>query len=169
MALVFLGLGSNRGDSASILRSAYADLSRILQEARISSLYVSKARYVTDQPDFVNAVVSGLTDLGPRDLLGAIHAIEARHGRDRGREVFKGPRSLDIDILLHGTSILDEADLSIPHIGLGERKFALLPLVELAPDLGDPRSGLAYAEILAALPAQGIYLLGPAHYDRLYT
>lgn len=169
MTLIFLGLGSNQGDSVSILRSAYADLGRILREPRISSLYVSKARYVTDQPDFVNAVVSGLTELDPRGLLGAIHEIEAAHGRDRSRERSKGPRSLDIDILLHGDAVLDEADLAIPHSGLGERKFALLPLVELSPDLRDPRSGKPYAELLAGLPAQGIYLLGPPHYDRLYT
>lgn len=169
MTPVFLGLGSNQGDSASILRSAFADLACILREPRLSSLYVSKARYVTDQPDFVNAAAFGLTDLGPRALLGAIHEIEARHGRDRSREQTKGPRKLDIDILLYGNAVLDEADLAIPHISLGERKFALLPLVELAPDLRDPRSRKAYAELLADLPAQGIYLLGPAHYDRLYT
>lgn len=168
MDLVFLGLGSNRGDPASTLRSAFADLGAILEDGRISSLYRSKARYVTDQADFVNAAVSGWTDLEPRDLLEAIHGIETRHGRDRSREVSKGPRSLDIDILLHGQHLVAEEDLIIPHAALRERKFALLPLLELAPDLRDPLSGAPFSAILAQLPPQGIYLLAPPHYDRLY-
>lgn len=168
MDLVFLGLGSNRGDSVSILRSAFADLSLILEDARISSFYLSKARYVTDQPDFANAVVCGRTGLEPRALLGQIHRIEASHGRDRSKEVFKGPRSLDIDILVQGGRLVAEEDLIIPHAALRERKFALLPLVELDPELVDPLSGLRFSGLLALLPSQGIYLLDSGHYDRLY-
>jgi 2-amino-4-hydroxy-6-hydroxymethyldihydropteridine diphosphokinase len=168
MERVYLGLGGNKGDSAATLRAAFAELQRFLGEARISSFYESAARYYEDQPNFVNAAASGLTDLAPRDLLAAIHGIEADFGRDRGREINKGPRTLDIDILLYGERLVVEPDLVIPHAGLRERKFALLPLVELAPDLRDPATGVAFSRILAALPPQGIYLLQAADYDRLY-
>jgi 2-amino-4-hydroxy-6-hydroxymethyldihydropteridine diphosphokinase len=168
MEKVFLGLGSNVGDSARTIESAFADLRPVLQDARISSLYRSAARYYEGQPDFVNAVVSGLTSLDPQALLRAINGIEAAHGRDRRMEISKGPRTLDIDILLYGERIIVEKDLVVPHAGLRERKFALLPLLELEPSLVDPASGQPFLAILASLPAQGIYLLHKADYDRLY-
>jgi 2-amino-4-hydroxy-6-hydroxymethyldihydropteridine diphosphokinase len=168
MEKVFLGLGGNRGDSAKILMEAFAELSSFLESARISSLYRSAARYYEDQADFVNAVVGGCTELSPRELLREVNRVEAAFGRDRGREVFKGPRSLDIDILVYGDRLVAEPDLVIPHAGLRERKFALLPLVELDPSLVDPASGETFLSILASLPPQGIYLLKSAAYDRLY-
>jgi 2-amino-4-hydroxy-6-hydroxymethyldihydropteridine diphosphokinase len=169
MALVFLGLGSNIGDPASTILQSYSVLGRQLKEARISSLWRSRARYVEDQPEFVNAAVSGSTKLSPRSLLSFINDVEASFGRDRGLETKKGPRPLDIDILLYGSSIIAEEGLVIPHPGLNERKFALLPLLELAPELLDPISGRRYAEILAALPPQGIYLADPDRYDLIHT
>lgn len=168
MERVFLGLGGNKGDSAAIIRDAFADLRRILSGARLSSLYRSTARYYEDQPDFVNAAVEGLTDLDPEALLASVNAVEARYGRDRSREILKGPRSLDIDILLFGERLIVEPNLVIPHAGLRERKFALLPLLELDGSLLDPASGRPFASILASLPPQGIYLLETADYDRLY-
>lgn len=168
MERVFLGLGGNKGDSAQTIRDAFGDLSRMLVRARLSSLYRSTARYYEDQPDFVNAAVEGLTDLDPDALLAAINAIEARYGRDRSKEIVKGPRSLDIDILLFGERLIVEPNLVIPHAGLRERKFALLPLLELDANLVDPASGIPFASILASIPPQGIYLLRAADYDRLY-
>lgn len=146
------------GDTSSLLRSAFAEISGFLREPRRSSFYRTAPRYFLDQAPFLNAVVSGYTRLGPRDLLSAVQEIEAAHGRDRSREVSKGPRTLDIDILLYGTMVLDHPDLVVPHPGLPERLFALLPLLELAPDLRDPRTGRPYADYAAALPDQGIYL-----------
>lgn len=169
METVFLGLGSNIGNSAATILDAFTDLGALLEGARISSLYRSAACYYEDQPDFINAVATGTTGLGPFELLAAVNAIEAKYGRDRQKELFKGPRSLDIDILLYGNHVVKEASLSIPHAGLKERKFALLPLVELDPGLVDPESGLGFLSILASLTPQGIYLLGTADYDRLYT
>ena len=160
MSLVYLGLGANVGDGAATLRAAFAELSSLLVEARLSSLWGSKAMYFEDQPDFVNAVAGGETSLPPLELLRAVNAIEARFGRDRRCERPKGPRSLDIDILLYGDLLLREPELVIPHAGLRERRFALQPLLELDPKLRDPASGESYAKVLAALPAQGIYLLG---------
>ncbi|HRY56370.1 MAG TPA: 2-amino-4-hydroxy-6-hydroxymethyldihydropteridine diphosphokinase [Spirochaetia bacterium] len=168
MAVVYLGLGSNLGDAERSLREAFRELGGILGGARLSRLWRSKARYVEDQPDFLNAVAAGDCALPPRELLAAVNRIEAAFGRDRSRERIKGPRPLDIDILLYGERLVAEPDLVIPHPGLRERKFALLPLLELAPGLLDPASGRSFASILASLPPQGIYLLGHGDYDRLY-
>jgi 2-amino-4-hydroxy-6-hydroxymethyldihydropteridine diphosphokinase len=159
---VFLGLGGNVGDPAEAFRSAFRALAAFLRDARISSFYRTKPRYLEDQPPFLNAVVCGRVLLGPRELLAAVQAVEAEHGRDRSREVRKGPRTLDIDILLYGDAILDLPDLVVPHPGLPERLFALVPLLELAPGLADPRTGKPFSELAAALPDQGIYLEGEA-------
>jgi 2-amino-4-hydroxy-6-hydroxymethyldihydropteridine diphosphokinase len=159
MTRVFLGLGSNVGDGREIIRRAFRKLSEILSEARLSRLWGSRPLYVENQPDFVNAVAVGETELSPLELLSAVNEIEAEFGRDRTLEIPKGPRSLDIDILLYGTSIFKEFNLIIPHAGLKERRFALVPLLELDRDLLDPDSGESYSEILGRLPPQGIYLL----------
>jgi 2-amino-4-hydroxy-6-hydroxymethyldihydropteridine diphosphokinase len=160
MARAYLGLGANLGDSVSTINAAFLELSRFLANPRLSRLWSSKAMYVEDQPDFVNAVAMGETELGPRELLAAINAIEARFGRDRGREVKKGPRPLDIDILLYGDALLREPDLVIPHAALRERRFALEPLLDLEPELVDPESGVKFSTIVETLPPQGIYLIG---------
>jgi 2-amino-4-hydroxy-6-hydroxymethyldihydropteridine diphosphokinase len=159
MVRIFLGLGSNIGDSVATVRSAFVELSSILDDATMSRLRASKAMYDEKQPDFVNAVVAGNTALSPRDLLAAVHGIEDRWGRVRNSERPKGPRTLDVDILLYGDLVLNERDLTIPHASLKERRFALEPLLDLEPDLTDPLSGEAYSTILKSLPPQGIYLL----------
>jgi 2-amino-4-hydroxy-6-hydroxymethyldihydropteridine diphosphokinase len=159
MPRVFLGLGANLGDPASTLRAAFVELSHLLEGARLSSLWRSRALYYEEQPDFVNAVVVGETSLAPYELLAAINGIEARFGRDRAREIPKGPRSLDIDILLFGELVLEQRDLTIPHPRLGERLFALLPLLELEAGLRDPANGRPFSAIAESLPPQGIYLL----------
>jgi 2-amino-4-hydroxy-6-hydroxymethyldihydropteridine diphosphokinase len=159
MVRVFLGLGSNLGDRAATILSAFSELSRLLEGARLSRLWRSRALYLEEQPDFINAAACGATVLPPKALLGAVNAIEAAFGRDRSRERLKGPRTLDIDILLYGDSIVREPDLIIPHAGLRDRKFALLPLLDLDGGLCDPTSGEPYAQIAKALPDQGIYLL----------
>lgn len=168
MPLVFLGLGSNVGDGPATIRSAFAELQLILAEARLSRLWRSRARYLEEQPDFVNAAACGITDLSPRELLQKVNAIEAAHGRDRSVELRKGPRPLDIDILLYGDRLVAERDLIIPHPGIAERKFVLLPLLELSPDLAHPATGEPFAAVAAALPPQGIYLMESDRYDRLY-
>jgi len=159
MIQVFLGLGSNLGDGARTLRSAFSELSSCLAEARMSRLYGSKAMYDADQPDFVNAAVSGLSGLSPLELLDAVHEVEERFRRVRDPRRPKGPRTLDVDILLYGDMVVSEPKLAIPHAGLRERRFALEPLLELEPGLVDPASGESYSAILQKLPPQGIYLL----------
>jgi 2-amino-4-hydroxy-6-hydroxymethyldihydropteridine diphosphokinase len=168
MVTVYLGLGANVGDAENTLGLAFRELALVLASPRLSRLWRSKARYVEDQSDFVNAVAVGECALSPRELLAEVNRIEAAFGRDRDHEVRKGPRPLDIDILLYGESVLAEADLIIPHAAIRERKFVLLPLLELNPDLRDPVSGDRFESILAALPPQGIYLMDSGDYDRLY-
>ncbi|MDP3179981.1 MAG: 2-amino-4-hydroxy-6-hydroxymethyldihydropteridine diphosphokinase [Spirochaetaceae bacterium] len=165
---VFLGLGSNQGDSVDIVRNAFRELGQHLRQPRLSSLWRSQARYLTDQPDFINAVAVGETRLLPRELLATVNAVEAAFGRDRLKEIHNGPRPLDIDILLYGKKIIVENDLIVPHPGLRERKFVLVPLLELDPDLEDPVSGERFSRTLATLPAQGIYLHDCGGYDRLH-
>lgn len=168
MTKVWLGLGSNKGDSLAILHAAIEELRSLLEDLKVSGFWRSRARYYEDQDDFINAVVSGFTMLDPHELLARIHAIEAAHGRDRTREFAKGPRTLDIDILLYDNAVLAEPDLIIPHAGLQERKFVLLPLLELDPDLVHPVLGLSLMNIAASLPPQGIYPLVDDRYDAPY-
>jgi 2-amino-4-hydroxy-6-hydroxymethyldihydropteridine diphosphokinase len=161
---VYLGLGSNRGDSEAILQAAVARLAVVLTSLRVSSTWRSAARYVVDQPPFVNLVVEALTDLNPRELLTRTMEIEAEFGRDRSLEQYKGPRSLDIDLLLFGELHMDDAKLTIPHPGMADRKFVLLPLVELAPELRHPTTGVSFMDALARLPPQAIYrIVSPSY------
>jgi 2-amino-4-hydroxy-6-hydroxymethyldihydropteridine diphosphokinase len=168
MALAYMGLGANLGDGVAAILGAFGALGCFLGSPRLSRLWRSKARYVEEQPDFVNAVAAGECPLSARELLAEIQRIEASFGRDRSAELRKGPRPLDIDILLYGDAIVAEPDLLVPHAGMRERKFVLLPLLDLAPAARDPVSGESFASILASLPPQGIYLMDTGDYDRLY-
>ena len=137
---VWLGLGSNLDDPAAQLHQAMIAL-RDLPDSRFylhSRLYRNKPMGPQDQPDYVNAVAGLLTRLPPRRLLEALQALERAAGRDRLRSQRWGPRRLDLDILSYGQQRLDEDGLSIPHPGISERNFVLLPLLEVAPGLQIP-------------------------------
>lgn len=123
-----------------------------------SSIYRTSPLYVLDQPDFHNLVVEADTELPPLELLAATQALEARFGRDRSRERSKGPRTLDVDILLYGELVAELPGLSLPHPGLLERAFVVVPLAELAPGLVHPVTGRPIAEYLGTVAGQGIYL-----------
>lgn len=111
-----------------------------------------------DQPAFLNAAVAADYDGDPYRLLDFVNEVEARFGRKRESERRRGERTLDIDILLFGGRVVaDPPRLEIPHPGLLERKFALLPLLELWPGARDPRTGKHLAEAWSALGEQGIY------------
>ncbi|MCX7026935.1 MAG: 2-amino-4-hydroxy-6-hydroxymethyldihydropteridine diphosphokinase [Spirochaetes bacterium] len=157
MTEIWLGLGSNLGNREAAIRRATDLMPPFLSDIQLSGLWESKARYVEDQPDFLNAVVRGLTELGPELLLEAIQAIENEMGRDRVTVVPKGPRIIDIDILLYGEKIIVSDRLVVPHPGMRERKFVLLPLLQLDPSLVDPVSRRRFSSFLAELPPQGIY------------
>mgnify|MGYP002355625005 FL=1 len=96
----------------------------------------------------------------PGQLLGAVQGIEAQFGRDRSKERSKGPRTLDIDILLFGNEIIDQPDLYVPHPGMTERAFVLVPLLELEPDIRIPGTDRTYASFMPSVSGQGIYLFG---------
>ncbi len=148
MTNVFLGLGGNMGDRREMMRSAVAELRDVLDDLRVSSLYESAAWGVTDQPDFLNAVVGGKTTLEPLELLDAIQAIENDLGRVR--EQHWGPRAIDIDILLYGRQVIDAPRLQIPHPYMTQRGFVLRPLADLAAGLTLPDGSLV-GELLTTI------------------
>jgi len=159
MERVYLGLGSNMGDRASFLKSAVRRLGALLSGIRLSNVYETSPLYVKDQGMFLNAVVEGYTDLRPLDLLDAVQAIENQAGRDRTSVVRRGPRVLDIDVLLYGDLIIRTDRLTCPHPLMKERLFVLIPLLELNPDCTEPGSGIHYSIYSKALSAgteQGI-------------
>lgn len=157
METVYLGIGSNLGDREANIRKASVELGSFLRDSRRSKLYETLPRYRTNQPNFLNCVITGRTPLSPLELLSEIHRIETLAGRDRQSAGWMGPRPIDVDILLFGNVVLSTEELTIPHPRLIERKFALVPLLELDPLLKAPESGKLYADYLASLEPQGIY------------
>lgn len=149
-----LGLGANVGDPLAQLRAAIGALRGHpgMSLEAVSDLYETPPWGMTDQPAFLNAAARISTRLRPRELLAAILTIEAKLGRDR-REKW-GPRLIDIDILLYGEAPVNEPDLAIPHPHLHERAFALLPLLDVAPDARI--AGRPAASLLEALDVGGI-------------
>ena len=159
--IVVLGLGSNRSYQnqapRQLLESACHLLSQRITDLKASSLYRTAPLYYQDQEDFFNMVVAGRFVGSPRDLLTFTQQVEALLGRDRRREIYKGPRSMDIDIELFGNERVEESDLIIPHPGLTERAFVLVPMLEVFfqnADLSINKS--FYSECLESLPHQEI-------------
>ncbi|HXK20204.1 MAG TPA: 2-amino-4-hydroxy-6-hydroxymethyldihydropteridine diphosphokinase [Polyangiaceae bacterium] len=143
-----VGLGANLGDRRATLRSALQALASKATLLGVSDLYASRAVGPV-QPDYLNAAVLLEASLSPRQLLGELLSIERAHGRER-RERW-GPRTLDLDLLHSPELVVSEPDLTLPHPELNGRAFALAPLVDVAPEARDPRSGARYADILRAL------------------
>ena len=148
---VFVGLGANLGDAQATLKRALTQLAGLPQTRLVaqSSLYRT-APVQASGPDFINAVAELSTALQPLALLNALLAIEQTHGRLRPYR--NAPRTLDLDLLLHGQRVLTEPGLDLPHPRLHERLFVLQPLLELAPMLEHPRLGPLQA-LHAALAA----------------
>ncbi len=141
MHTYYIALGSNVGDRERNLDRAWDMMAATGSDRRLSSLYETEPMYVTDQPLFLNAVGRIHSALAPREMLAALHEIEAGLGRDRGRETRMGPRTIDLDILLCGDLVIQEPDLIIPHPRMTERGFVLVPLLEISPRLRDPAHG----------------------------
>jgi 2-amino-4-hydroxy-6-hydroxymethyldihydropteridine diphosphokinase len=154
MTLAYLSLGSNLGDRLAYLTEAVRRLeaghTRVL---RVSSVYETAPWGKTDQPAFLNIAAVVETDMAPADLLNHIAAVEQGLGRVRHERW--GPRTIDIDILLYGTSTVHTPSLDVPHPRMTERAFVLTPLLEIGPDL-------PYQQALEALGEQGIALYLPA-------
>ena len=158
METIILGLGSNRGDSKTILAEAIKRFASFSNDIRTSSVYITKPQDYLDQDDFYNMVVAGNYAGSPAALLKTLQQIEADYGRNREIEIPKGPRTLDIDILFFGSQIvkLDNPPLIIPHPAVHRRAFVLIPLLELYPNYRDPVTQQPLAAALAALPDQGV-------------
>jgi len=170
---VVLGLGSNRTltlddgtvlQPLKVLEKACAALERILSGLRVSSVYRTKAMYVTDQDDFYNMAASGWYTGTAEQLLDAVQAIEARYGRDRSKEFRNGPRSLDIDIEVFGDETHNTDRLQIPHPRLYERRFILEPMLEILEEPSDTRIRDQFALYLEQLPDQGVRFYGKCDY-----
>lgn len=158
----FLGLGGNLPDSQRTLQTAAALLRLDADVPAISSLYRSAARDREDQADFLNAACAIETSLEGKELLDWLKRLERQLGRDSGGERW-GPRLIDLDILAIEGACLGEPDLRIPHPRLDERRFALEPLAELAPELkpwaaciGDRKQDLTVREALQAVLDQRV-------------
>jgi 2-amino-4-hydroxy-6-hydroxymethyldihydropteridine diphosphokinase len=147
-ALAYVGLGSNLGDRRALIEEALRrlDADPAVEVWAVSELRETDPVGVTDQPRFLNGVAALRTTLGPRDLLDRLLAIELSLGRDRSVGRW-GPRTVDLDLLLHGDAVVDEPGLTVPHPRLAERRFVLEPLDELAPGLVLP-DGRRVAELL---------------------
>lgn len=152
MAEVFIALGGNQGDRRTLLSAALDRLSAIVAIERMSPIYETAPKYVTDQPAFLNAAVSGRTGLDPEPLLDALKGIERGLGRVAG--VRFGPRPIDLDILFYDALRIDTPRLTIPHPRLRERRFVLRPLADIAPDHLHPETGETVVEMLEALPLE---------------
>ena len=150
--LAYLSLGSNVGERPGNLRQAIAQLESLGKLVAVSSFYETEPVEFTQQPWFLNCAVALETDKMPRQLLSAILKIEKAMGRNRQKAKPKGPRIIDIDILLFGDSVIRTPTLTVPHPAMHQRRFVLEPLFEIAPDHRHPVFKRTVRELRDALP-----------------
>ena len=148
--ITYLSLGSNLGNRAGNLRAAVEKLSGFGKIVAVSSFYETEPVELTNQPWFVNCAVALETEQVPEAFLGELLALEQSMGRRRTQK--KGPRTIDIDILLFGDAIIETAGLSIPHPAMHQRRFVLVPMAEIAPEQRHPILKRSMRELLDALP-----------------
>jgi 2-amino-4-hydroxy-6-hydroxymethyldihydropteridine diphosphokinase len=148
--LVYLSLGSNIGDRESHLRDAISRLEKKGRIKSIASFYETEPVEFTDQARFLNCALALETEEAPEQLMESVLHIEQEMGRKRQQN--KGPRTIDIDILLFSDTIIDSPKLTIPHPAMHERRFVLQPLSEIAPEVRHPVLKKTIRELLGALP-----------------
>ena len=158
MIRVAIALGSNVGDRRSHLEFALDRLAPLLSHLTVSTFHETDP-VDAEGPRFLNAAATGVTALPPRELLDALLAIE--QGRGRERACRNAPRTLDLDLVLYGDSIVSEAGLEVPHPRFRERRFVLAPLAEIAPDIRDPVTELTVRELLQRIEPSSHRVIEP--------
>lgn len=155
MTVAYIGIGSNLGDKAARCREAAERMGRIpgCRVQAVSGLYRTEPVGVTEQDWFLNGVAALETDLEAGELLNRLLAVERDMGRVRCGKW--GPRTIDLDVLLFGSDILDLVELKVPHPHMHLRRFVLVPMVELAPDLRHPVQGKTMSELLCGVSHDG--------------
>jgi 2-amino-4-hydroxy-6-hydroxymethyldihydropteridine diphosphokinase len=153
MAEVYIALGTNLGDREANLSSALAELGGRVHIGKRSPVYQTEPWGVTEQPRFLNMVVSGETDLPPEELLHFLKGIERGIGRTGG--IRYGPRVIDLDVLFYGDDIIEDKELVIPHPRIAERRFVLVPLADIAASFVHPVLGATVRDLLARSPDDG--------------
>jgi 2-amino-4-hydroxy-6-hydroxymethyldihydropteridine diphosphokinase len=154
IAAIALGsnLPSHFGDRASNLHEALLQLQTLGQVTAVSSFHDTDPVGYEDQPQFLNAAALLETELSPIDLLHALLAIEHSMGRDRSTAPPKGPRIIDLDLLLYSDVVLRTSELTLPHPAMHERRFVLAPISEIAPEMQHPTLHQSIAELFVNLP-----------------
>jgi len=151
---VYIALGSNLNDRYANLQAAIQALAQRINVLQLSPIYETAPWGYTDQPDFLNMVLQAETDLSPDQLMVVLKDLEVRLGR---RATFKnGPRVIDLDLIFYDDLVLENAELTIPHAGLADRAFVLVPLADLAPDLIHPVHNKTVREILSGVDVQSV-------------
>ena len=157
MAQAAISLGSNLGDRRAILREAMARLVEVGRLQALSPLYETAPVGPVEQESFYNAVAVVETDLGPQELMSRLLAIEKQLGRVRGPRW--GPRTIDLDLILHGDSVVRSLEVSVPHPRYRERRFVLEPLVAAWPGARDP-DGTHLFDLLEGVADQDLTRIG---------
>jgi 2-amino-4-hydroxy-6-hydroxymethyldihydropteridine diphosphokinase len=153
MVTVYLGLGSNLGDRMGNLRSAVERLSQKLTVKKVSSVYETEPVYFKEQPLYLNAALSAVTNLAPFELLRFVKDIETDLGRQPSFR--NAPRTIDIDILFYGHRVIETPGLTVPHTRIAERAFVLVPLAEIAPRLVYPVTNKKIKDLLSVVDGLG--------------
>ena len=151
--LAAIGLGSNLesrfGDRRANVWEAVERIRELGEVKAVSSVYDTEPVGYVDQPRFLNAAVLLKTSLEPVELMRSLLEIERRMGRERSGAVAKGPRVIDLDLLLYGQAVMNTTELTLPHPEMTERRFVLEPLAEIAPEMVHPVLGLTAGEMLS--------------------
>ena len=156
MAQAAISLGSNMGDRCAILREAVARLAELGRLRAVSPLYETAPVGPVDQAPFYNALAVVETDLDPENLVARLLAIERRLGRVRTTR--RGPRTIDLDLILHGDAVVHAEGVSVPHPRYRERRFVLEPLVTVWPEARDP-DGTRVSDLLADVSDQDVRMI----------
>lgn len=152
--MIVVAFGSNLGDRHAAIREASGKVAALLTSFRLSAIIETApvGNGLENDPPYLNAVGVGASALLPRELFAELRSIEAAAGRTRSHQ--GAPRTLDLDLILVGDQVIEDADLQVPHPRFRERRFVLEPLAELEPDLRDPVTGLTIQALLNSLPVR---------------